>query len=112
MCLGLANDYRKPITEKERTYAELKGTHFPEKNSGTELTRDDILKALECCILSDCENCPYCKEKACTERLNRKIISLINRQQAEIERLNIELKAMRGAANYYKAENERLQKEE
>ena len=35
---------------------------------------------------------------------------LINRQKAEIEKLNIELKAMRGSANFYKAEVERLEK--
>lgn len=33
---------------------------------------------------------------------------IINRQKAEIEKLNIELKAMRGSANSYKAEIERL----
>ena len=36
---------------------------------------------------------------------------IINRQKAEIEKLNIELKAMRGSANSYKAEVERLQSE-
>ena len=36
------------------------------------------------------------------------VLDLINRQKAEIERLETELKAMRGAANSYKAEVERL----
>jgi uncharacterized coiled-coil DUF342 family protein len=40
--------------------------------------------------------------------LNKDTIALINRQKAEIERLETELKAMRGAANSYKAEVERL----
>ena len=39
------------------------------------------------------------------------IINTLNHQKAEIERLEIELKAMRGAANSYKAEIERLQEE-
>ena len=36
---------------------------------------------------------------------------IINGQKAEIEKLNAELQAMRGAANLYKAETERLEKE-
>ena len=39
------------------------------------------------------------------------LYNLINRQQAEIDRLNIDLKAMRGAANGFKAEAERLTQE-
>ena len=41
---------------------------------------------------------------------SRETLDLIKRQKAEIERLNVELKAMRGSANSYKLENERLQK--
>lgn len=36
------------------------------------------------------------------------ILALIKRQKSEIEKLDVELKAMRGAANSYKAEVERL----
>lgn len=39
------------------------------------------------------------------------LYNLIKRQQAEIERLNIDLKAMRGAANSYKAHYEDLKSE-
>ena len=39
------------------------------------------------------------------------VLDLINRQQAEIGRLNIDLKAMRGAANSYKAHYEDLKSE-
>lgn len=39
------------------------------------------------------------------------IYNLINRQQAEIDRLSIDLKAMRGAANSYKAHYEDLKSE-
>lgn len=37
--------------------------------------------------------------------------NIINLQKAEIDNLNIELQAMRGAANSYKAEIERLMQE-
>lgn len=47
MCLGLATGYREPTENKERTYADLKQTHFPENKIDTELTSDDFLKALE-----------------------------------------------------------------
>lgn len=40
------------------------------------------------------------------------LYNLINRQQAEIDRLNIDLKAMRGAANSWKAEVQRICKKE
>lgn len=39
------------------------------------------------------------------------VLDLIKRQQAEIDRLNIDLKAMRGAANSYKAHYEDLKSE-
>lgn len=47
MCLGLATGYREPTENKERTYADLKQTHFPENKIDTEITSDDFLKALE-----------------------------------------------------------------
>ena len=47
MCLGLATGYREPTENKERTYADLKFTHFPENKIDTELTSEDFLKALE-----------------------------------------------------------------
>lgn len=40
------------------------------------------------------------------------VLDLIKRQRAEIERLNIDLKAMRGAANSWKAEVQRICKKE
>lgn len=75
----------------------------------------EIIKALECCTTTKggCKECPMkgyekvdCQLIAATEAYK-----LINRQQAEIERLNIELKTMRGAANGFKAEVEKLQTE-
>ncbi len=48
------------------------------------MTDNEIIKALE-----------YCKD--CSANINSEILDLINRQKAEIERLNTELVGMRGA---------------
>ena len=79
------------------------------------MTDSEIIKALECCLDCNCKECPCFKivdgQKRCTEIGEEEILDLINRQMAEMEKLEIELKAMRGAANSYKAEVERLQLE-
>ena len=77
----------------------------------------EIIKALECCsspnVLKGCEDCPLKNKKEdCRNILDFKILDLIKRQQAEIDRLNIDLKAMRGAANSWKAEVQRICKKE
>lgn len=102
---------------------------------------DKIIKALEYClaqgITSECERC---RDKiGCRDTLLRDALDLINSQKADIEKkdveidilirkketlkdeiaelqhknseLEIELKAMRGAVNSYKAEVERLEEE-
>ena len=58
------------------------------------MTDNEIIKALECCIHDDydyCEECPYLKNKPCHEGLIQDAFNLINRQKAEIERLETEL---------------------
>ena len=99
------------------------------------LTDKEIKKALECCSNHDvskgelCETeCPYknnCYDKGKGIDFLRDTLDYINRleadkekwqggymtQKQEIANLEVELKAMRGAANSYKAENERLEKE-
>lgn len=74
---------------------------------------DEIIKALNLCKVSHpkCEQCPYFTNLKCVNDNVEDVVDLINRQKAENEKLNIELKAMRGAANSYKAEVERLKKE-
>ena len=54
-----------------------------------ELKDEDIKKALECCLepRHDCSDCLLEKEVYCTSLLHKNILDLINRQQAEIERL-------------------------
>lgn len=50
------------------------------------MTDEQIIKALECCSILDCENCP--NEKTCGEVDGTlKALDLIKRQKAEIERL-------------------------
>ena len=62
------------------------------------MTDTEIMKALECCMsnsVSDCENCPrfnspYKTVDDCMCNLKVETLNLINRQKAEIERLQKE----------------------
>ena len=65
-------------------------------------TDEAIIRALECCANGECDECPYQDNSPCKEYLNNAALTLINRQRAEIERLTVDLDAMRGAANSYK----------
>lgn len=53
------------------------------------MTDEEIIKALECCRDCKCKDCPcYNKETdGCKELDEQDILDLINRQKAEIERL-------------------------
>ena len=55
------------------------------------MTDNDIIKALECCTTedsADCTNCPLNKTEECYfVNLHTHALALINRQKAEIERL-------------------------
>ena len=87
------------------------------------MTDKEIIKCAENCT-SDSPSCGIClynddrlTSSECMGELMKDLFDLINRQQAEIAELQrknteleIELKAMRGAANSYKAEVERLKK--
>ena len=52
------------------------------------MTDNEIIEALECCSKDDCENCPMGFGN-CFSNLARCAIDLINRQQAEIEKLQV-----------------------
>lgn len=84
-----------------------------EEERDERMTDEEIKKALECCAADNCDECPlfdFPKLIAdCMPELLKSAFYLINGQQAEIERLETELKAMRGVANSYKAEIERLE---
>jgi hypothetical protein len=56
------------------------------------MTDIDIVKALECCNKpvgkNSCEDCPFHHSQGrCTENMLTNALNLLNRQQAEIERL-------------------------
>lgn len=75
----------------------------------------EIIKGLECCtLLNGCNDCPYVDKSAgrCSAAMVKDALGLIKRQQTEIDRLNIDLKVMRGAANSWKAEVQRICKKE
>ena len=60
------------------------------------MTDNEIIKALECCSEPAgkccCEVCPlHHREDSCTTALIKKAVELVNRQQAEVERLGKEL---------------------
>ena len=50
------------------------------------MTDNEIIKALECCKKDDCDNCPNDFGNCCAN-LAGCSLDLINRKQAEIERL-------------------------
>jgi hypothetical protein len=85
-----------------------------------EMTDNEIIKALECCTEFRCEKCVFDDNSGfnCEENLMKYALDLINRKDAEIEKLNVELVGMRGACESYRihydvaqAEIERLREE-
>lgn len=83
------------------------------------MTDNEIIKALECCKRSVgailcTSNCPMyseCDSEDPMEDICGLALDLIDRQKAEIERLNIELQSMRNAANSYKMHYENAKSE-
>lgn len=63
-----------------------------------KLTDEEIIKAVECCINDDCDNCPDTFGN-CEHNAMRNAFDLIKRKDAEIERLNIEIKNKERAYN-------------
>ena len=50
------------------------------------MTDKEIIKALECCIKNDCDNCPLNRLTCLSDCLNM-FLDVSQRQKAEIERL-------------------------
>jgi hypothetical protein len=70
------------------------------------LTDNEIVKSLEICtgkrLLEDCPECPnYESESRCKVRLSEVALDLINRQKAEIERLNKEVDRLSECVLYH-----------
>ena len=71
----------------------------------------DIIKALGCCSEAVCGRCPLRVENMCESKVTGHALDLIKRQQAEIERLDLDLITMRGSANSYKLHYEKARVE-
>ena len=74
----------------------------------------DIIKANDLCSKTpqQCKDCPFCKFDDCVSELAEKTIDLINRQQAEIERLETNCLSMaQTMPNMAKAERTEAVKE-
>ncbi len=65
------------------------------------MTDNEIIKALECCCVSECDECPYDEQTACVEIMKEGALALINRQKAEVERLNIRNKVLTAITKNY-----------
>lgn len=58
------------------------------------MTKDEIKKALECCITlkaDSCKECPYGNTDCSSDKLQRDALNLITNQEKEIERLRTTL---------------------
>lgn len=80
------------------------------------MTDNEIIKSMQCVIGKEmlCSECTYQKVlpfPSCRMMCAKNALDLINRQNAEIERLNIELQSMRSAANSYKMHYEAAKSE-
>ena len=79
------------------------------------MTDNEIIKALKCCNKpigeNSCTECAFYHSGKCSSNMLNAALDLIKRQKAEIERLNIELQAMRSAANSYKKHYETAKSE-
>lgn len=73
------------------------------------MTKEDITKALETCILGYCTGCPYdgC-DGDCRDELHKDILNLINEQETEIEQLKAENEKMRKERGYINKLKEEL----
>lgn len=82
-----------------------------------KFTDDEVIRALECCKSGYCiaRNCPFYDATedddigACTSRLSSNALDLINRQKAEIERLQKSIELMKGAKCVYSYDGETLE---
>jgi hypothetical protein len=68
------------------------------------VTDNEIIKALECCLCDECEDCPHDEEIACVENLHQEAIDLINRQKANAEGLTNAVKFLNEQLSSAKAE--------
>lgn len=77
-----------------------------------KFTDNEIIKALECCCISECDECPYDEQTACVEIMKEGTLALINRQKAMIDGLIAGQETLQKALCDKNAEIERLNNEE
>lgn len=83
----------------------------------SKMTDEQIKKALEVCSMTnmtlECKNCPYntFNVRYCSIKLCEDALDLINRQQAEIERLKAKCENTQIGYNFAKDESKELKKE-
>ena len=77
------------------------------------MTDKEIIKALECCgdPDSNCVECPIKADRRCNEHLANYALDLINRQQAEIEKLKEEIQITKDAYTMLQTKNEIIKSE-
>lgn len=77
------------------------------------MTDNEIIKALECCgdSYSTCAECPIKDDNGCNEQLANYALDIINRQQAEIERLKGKCENTQIGYNFAQDETKRLKKD-
>ena len=70
-----------------------RGSFDYEERTVNHLTKEDIIKALECCTADFCVGCPLGDKEpdSCINELNSEIISFIERQESSIEHLKKQL---------------------
>ena len=73
------------------------------------MTDNEIIKALECCMKDDCDNCPNGFGN-CEHNLAEASLDLINRQKAEIDILIRKHDVLLDEISEQQAEIERLKK--
>lgn len=79
-----------------------------------KFTDEEVIKALECCVGDDfdyCKECPSLRNKPCQEPMLIGALDLINRQKAEIERLEEENRRMKKyyfTHDYHECHNEAI----
>ena len=77
-----------------------------------KLTDEETVKAAQCCLLDvHCKKCPLFLETSCLRKLKEATLDLIQRSQAEIERLTEENGRLEGYNSGLKYENAELQKQ-
>lgn len=77
------------------------------------MSDNEIIKALECCSVtkSRCRECQLIhRDGSCTTILAKQALDLINRQKADVETLENNLKFVRGTLTRALDENEQLKK--